>query len=76
MTQDSFFTFNVPRYGDLLMDTYLVVNLPNIWSPILQPMIVPDIGDKNGVYRCNCKNAQGVQVNLNPDPEYSQWRPY
>ena len=37
MTQESFFTFKVPRYGDLLMDTYLVVNLPNIWSPIIQP---------------------------------------
>lgn len=37
MTQDSFFTFKIPNYGDLLMDTYLVINLPNIWSPILQP---------------------------------------
>lgn len=63
MTQDSFFTFKVPRYGDLLMDTYLVINLPNIWSPILQPTPVPDIGS-----RCDC-NAQ-------PEIEYSQWRPY
>ena len=29
--------FTVPRYADLLMDTYLVVTLPNIWSPILPP---------------------------------------
>ena len=34
MTESSQFTFKVPRYGDLLMDTYLVVNLPTIWSPI------------------------------------------
>ena len=26
--------FKIPRYGDLLWDTYIVVNLPNIWSPI------------------------------------------
>lgn len=28
------FSFKIPRYGDLLMDTYLAVTLPNIWSPI------------------------------------------
>ena len=37
LTQESKFTFKVPRYADLLLDTYLVVNLPNIWSPILPP---------------------------------------
>jgi len=37
MTEASTFTFKVPRYGDLLMDTYLVVTLPTIWSPILPP---------------------------------------
>ena len=26
--------FKVPRYADLLADTYVVVNLPNIWSPL------------------------------------------
>ena len=30
----STFTFKYPRYGDLVMDTYLVVNLPHIWSPL------------------------------------------
>jgi hypothetical protein len=29
------FEFKVSRYADLLMDTYLVVNLPHIWSPIM-----------------------------------------
>ena len=29
------FSFKIERYGDLLMDTYLVVKLPTIWSPIL-----------------------------------------
>ena len=26
--------FKIPRYADLLWDTYVVVNLPDIWSPI------------------------------------------
>ena len=37
MTDSSTFTFTVPRYGDLLMDTYLVVNMPHIWSPVYPP---------------------------------------
>ena len=37
MSESSHFTFKVPRYADLLMDTYLVVNLPTIWSPIVPP---------------------------------------
>jgi hypothetical protein len=44
LTEESTFTFKVSRYGDLLMDTYLCVNLPNIWSPIFppQPTVNPD----------------------------------
>ena len=37
LTQPSVFTFKFPRYAELLMDTYLVVALPNIWSPIYNP---------------------------------------
>lgn len=37
LTDDSIFTFKIKRYADLLMDTYLVVNLPDIWSPIYHP---------------------------------------
>ena len=29
------YTFNIPRHGDLLLDTYFSLTLPNIWSPIL-----------------------------------------
>jgi hypothetical protein len=36
-TEESVFKFKVPRYADMLMDTYLVVYLPNIWSPIYHP---------------------------------------
>ena len=32
--QPTEFEFKIPRYGDLLNDTYVVLNLPDIWSPI------------------------------------------
>ena len=35
--EPSKFTFKVKRYADLLMDTYVVVSLPDIWSPIWSP---------------------------------------
>ena len=37
LTEDSTFVFKVKRYADLLMDSYLSVELPNIWSPIMPP---------------------------------------
>jgi len=37
LTDTSVFTFKIPRYAELLMDTYLVLNLPDIWSPIYNP---------------------------------------
>jgi hypothetical protein len=37
LSEDSLFTFKIPRYGDLLMDTYISITLPNIWSPIFPP---------------------------------------
>ena len=38
-TTSSTFKFKVKRYAELLMDTYLVLNLPDIWSPIYHPCI-------------------------------------
>ena len=37
MSEESTFTFKIPRYADLLMDCYLSVALPSIWSPIMPP---------------------------------------
>ena len=37
LTEPSTYTFKIPRYADLLMDCYLSVVLPSIWSPILPP---------------------------------------
>ena len=37
LTNESTFVFKVKRYADLLMDCYISVNLPTIWSPVLPP---------------------------------------
>jgi len=44
LSEESTFDFKIPRYADLLMDTYLSVEMPNIWSPILPPreVVLPD----------------------------------
>jgi len=42
LNEESKFTFKIPRYADLLMDCYLSVNLPHIWSPILPPQEITD----------------------------------
>lgn len=38
LTDYTEYNFKIPRYGDLLMDSYLVVRLPEIWSPLLPPL--------------------------------------
>ena len=35
--EESVFSFKMPRYADLILDTCVVVTLPNIWSPIVPP---------------------------------------
>lgn len=44
LTNESTFTFKIRRYSDLLMDCYICITLPNIWSPIMppQPYTNPD----------------------------------
>ena len=37
LTTESTFNFTVKRYADLLMDCYISINLPSIWSPIMPP---------------------------------------
>ena len=32
--EDTEMIFKIPRYADLLFDTYVVIDLPNIWSPL------------------------------------------
>lgn len=43
LTEPSTFTFKIPRYAELLMDTYLVLSLPDIWSPMHHPTVDTDL---------------------------------
>jgi hypothetical protein len=36
-SEPSVFNFKIPRYADLLMDTYISLTLPDIWSPVYPP---------------------------------------
>tara|TARA_Y100000361_G_scaffold77967_1_gene69016 strand:- start:7456 stop:9153 length:1698 start_codon:yes stop_codon:yes gene_type:complete len=50
LTEPSTFKFKIPRHADLLMDTYVVVTLPDIWSPIHHPLPVPQyVEDGNNI---------------------------
>lgn len=42
LSEDTEFIFKIPRYADLLLDSYISVDLPNIWSPIMSPLIETD----------------------------------
>jgi hypothetical protein len=46
MTEESIFAFKIPRQADLLMDCYLSVDLPHIWSPIIPPQLLSKNPDK------------------------------
>lgn len=38
LNESSKFTFKIPRHADLLVDSFVSVRLPNIWSPIVPPI--------------------------------------
>lgn len=46
LTEPSTFQFKIPRHAELLMDTYIVVTLPDIWSPIHHPLPTPIIREE------------------------------
>ena len=48
LSEESTFTFKIPRYADLLMDSYISIELPNIWSPIVPPSTTAE--DNTGVW--------------------------
>ena len=48
LTEPSTFTFKVKKYADLMMDTYICITLPDIWSPIYHPC--PETNNKWAAY--------------------------
>jgi hypothetical protein len=62
LTTESTFTFKVKRYADLLMDCYISIKLPNIWSPIMPPQTI--------------NNPDGTQSYTDWTPYQFQWIEY
>jgi hypothetical protein len=60
LTEESKYTFKIKRYADLLMDTYLVINLPDIWSPIYPP--TADTNDQWAPYDFRWIKNIGAQI--------------
>ena len=50
-SKESVFEFKIPRYAELLNDSYIVLNLPDIWSP---------------VFDCSSNNINDVSNNFIP----------
>lgn len=44
LNDDTTFKFPIPRNGDLLLDCFVSVDLPTIWSPIMPPQVNPITG--------------------------------
>lgn len=61
MNTETTLHFKVPRYAELLMDTYVVVNMPHIWSPVIPP-------DSNTM----TDSGEGVPAT----GSQTRWRPY
>lgn len=60
LSEDSQFSFKIPRYADLLMDTYICVRLPDIWSPIYHPCV--ETNDRWSSYDFRWIRDLGIQM--------------
>ena len=60
LTDDATFTFKIKRYADLLLDAFLVVTLPDIYSPLFQPCA--RTGDQWGAYEFRWIRHLGTQL--------------
>ena len=62
LNSETKYTFKISRYGDLLMDTYLVLSLPNIWSPILKYNLPDTIKSEYRPYEFKWIKNIGTQI--------------
>lgn len=60
LTEPSTFIFKMPRHAELIMDTYLVVKLPDIWSPLYPP--TQETTDKWAPYEFRWIQNIGFQI--------------
>lgn len=58
-SEETHYTFKIPRHGDLLGECYLCVELPDIWSPIFK---ITDIVKEEDKLRCGCNDLSLREV--------------
>lgn len=75
MTQPSTLRFKMPRYGDLLMDTYLVMTMPTIWSTLLPPRQCPTVTSYD-YGNTDSTNGGNIGQPLIDQDYKSVWSPY
>jgi hypothetical protein len=56
------FQFKIPRYGDLLWDSYIVLNLPDIWSPLFWSKPNTDVSGVWVPYKFQWTNELGLAM--------------
>lgn len=62
LNEETKFSFKVKRYADLLMETYLSFNLPDIWSPIYPPVETQDSSGEWVPYEFKWIKNIGTQI--------------
>ena len=60
--EETKYSFKVKRYADLLMETYLSINLPDIWSPIYPPKETQDSSGEWVPYEFKWIKNLGAQI--------------
>lgn len=60
LNEESKFTFKIKRYADLLLDMFVVIKLPDIWSPIHNPS--PETNMKWVAYDFRWIEEIGIQM--------------
>ena len=65
-TTDTTFTFKIKRYAELLTSTYLVMDIPDIYSPIYEDLVLENVDSVETTYVCTscgtdstCTDASG-----------------
>tara|TARA_Y100000389_G_scaffold199856_1_gene239090 strand:+ start:9131 stop:10774 length:1644 start_codon:yes stop_codon:yes gene_type:complete len=61
-TEETKYSFKVKRYADLLMETYLSINLPDIFSPVYPPKETQDSSGEWVPYEFKWIKNLGVQI--------------
>ena len=62
LNEESKFSFKIKRYADLLMETYLSINIPDIWSPIYPPVETQDSSGEWVPYEFKWIKNLGTQI--------------